>query len=81
MPSGAAAADCRRRIISEIHPTDHKTITARNFRDERLREADIESVESEEDNKLVEAEFSRVYEWNKQQDRVHHVQRFGAWIQ
>ena len=35
-------------------------------------EADSE-VESEKDNKRVEAEFSRVYELNIRQDRVHHV--------
>ena len=35
-------------------------------------EADSE-VESEKDNKRVEAEFSRVYKLNKRQDRVHNV--------
>ena len=51
--------------MSEIHPTDHKSIAARNFPYEGFREADSEFVESEKDNKRVEAEFSRVYELNK----------------
>ena len=34
-------------IKSEIHPTDHKSITSRNFPDEGFREADSEFVESE----------------------------------
>ena len=59
-------------IKSEIHPTDHKNITSRNFPDEGFREADSEFVESENDNKRVEAEFLRVYEFNKQH-RVHNV--------
>ena len=48
--------------MSEIHPTDHKSITAGIFPDEGLRKADSESVESAKDNKRVEAraEFSRV---------------------
>ena len=46
-------------IMSEIHPTDHKSITARNFPEEDFREADSEfvQVESEKDYKQVEAEF------------------------
>ena len=32
--------------MSEINPTDHKSITARHFPDEDYREADRESVES-----------------------------------
>ena len=59
--------------MSEILATDLKSITARNFADEGFREADIEFVESGKDNKRVEADFSRVYELNKWQDRVHHV--------
>ena len=45
-------------IVSEIDPTDHKSITTRHFPDEDFREADRESVKSERDNKLVEAEPS-----------------------
>ena len=59
--------------MSEIHPTDRKSITARSFPDESFREIDSESVVSEKDNKLVEADFSRVYELNKRQDRMRHV--------
>ena len=33
-------------IMSEIHPTDHKSITAHHFPDEGFREADSEFVES-----------------------------------
>ena len=59
--------------MSEIHPTDHKGIAARNFPDEGFREAESESVESEKDKKRIEAEFAKVYELNKRQDRAHHV--------
>ena len=44
-------------ITSEINPTDHKSVIARHFPDEDFREADRDSVESERDNKLLEAEF------------------------
>ena len=60
-------------ITSEIHPTDRKSITDRNFPKEGFRETDSEFVESEKYYKRVEAEFSRVHELNKQQDRVHNV--------
>ena len=62
-------------IMSEIHSTDHKSITARHcsFPDEGFREAGSEFVESEKDYTRFEAEFSRVYELNKQQDRVHNI--------
>ena len=48
--------------MSEIHPTYHKNITAPNFPDEGFREADNESVGSEKDNMLIEAqaELSRI---------------------
>ena len=67
-------------LISEIHPTDHKSITARNFPDKGFHEADSEFVESEKDNKRVEAEFSRVYELNKRQDSMHNVYGWLAGI-
>ena len=46
-------------ITSEINPTDHKSVISRHFPDEDFREADSDSlaVESERDNKLLEAEF------------------------
>ena len=59
--------------MSEIHPNDHKSIAARNFPDDGFREADSDFVESEKDNKRVDAEFSRVYELNQRQDCVHNV--------
>ena len=63
--------------MSEIDPTDHKSITAPRFPDEDFREADHESVESERawDNKLVEAEFSILEDYwrNKHYYSVHHV--------
>ena len=62
--------------MSEIYPTDHKSITVRNFPDEAFCEADSEFVESEKDNELFEAEFSRVYELNKQQDSAVRGVRF-----
>ena len=33
--------------MSEIHPTDHNSIAARNFPEEGFREADSEFAESE----------------------------------
>ena len=53
--------------MSEIDPTDHKSITAPRFPDEDFREADHESVESERawDNKLVEAEFSILKDYGR----------------
>ena len=44
-------------IMSEIDPTDDKSISARLFPDEGYREAVREMVKSERDNKRVEAEF------------------------
>ena len=43
--------------MSEIDPTDDKSISARLFPDEGYREAVREMVKSERDNKRVEAEF------------------------
>ena len=37
----------RQVIMSEIHPTDRKSITARSFPDDGFCETDSESVESE----------------------------------
>ena len=65
-------------IMSEIHPTDHDSITARNFPEEGFSEADGEFCWVEKDYKLVEAKFSKVLslifsELNKQEDCVHTV--------
>ena len=51
--------------MSEIDPTDDKSISARLFPDEGYREAVREMVKSERDNKRVEAEFLvlRQVEW------------------
>ena len=50
-------------MISEIYPTDHKSISSlaailsRLFRDEGFREAVCESVESERNKRRIEAEL------------------------
>ena len=56
--------------MSEINPTDHKSISAPLFPNEGFREAVRELVGSERDNKRVEAEFSRFMDLT---NRVHHV--------
>ena len=64
--------------MSEFNSADIKDIQARLIPDESFREADGEFIESNKDNKLVEAEFSRVFELNKSR-KVCII--FCAWIQ
>ena len=77
-------------MISEIYPTDHKSISSlaailsRLFRDEGFREAVCESVESERNKRRIEAElgiFERSWICIEQTPLLSCASCLGAWIQ
>ena len=65
-------------IMSDIHPTDHKSITAHNFSEgSRFRKADSEFVESENDNKRFEKDNKRFNEKDNKRFNcsIHKISR------